>query len=237
MVFAVTHLDAASRESPQAAADRRARAFVAARRHSMHVILLRFTLKAGLIGGAVAAILVGAFDLFGTPLAGLSLGPLGVEGTKVTMDSPRLTGYRKDGRPYLVNAAKAMQDALHPTIVELRGIDADLATSDNLTIKLTARSGTYDTSAEHLDVSDDVRVKSPQYDVAMKSASIDFKSGLYFSREPVTIVTTNGMTVDADSVSANDSGRELLFVGHVRSLFQSSVQDAKTEATMNGTPP
>jgi len=150
-----------------------------------------------------AMIVIGVFQHLGKPLAGLSGGVLGIEGTKVTMDSPKLTGFRKDGRPYLVNAAKAMQDTLHPTIVELSGIDADLATSDNVMVKLTARSGIYDTSAEHLDVADNVRLKSQQYDVAMKSASIDFKNGLYASKEAVSIVTSTGMKVDADSFSGS----------------------------------
>jgi len=235
MVFVIASPDAIGVEQMSAEAQRRARAFAAARRHSRNVRLLRFGLKAGAIGGALALILVGLFNHFAKPLVGVSIGALGVEGTTVTMDSPKLSGYRKDGRPYLVNAAKAMQDASHPTIVELRGIDADLATADNVSIKLTAGSGTYDTSAEQLDVSDEVRIKSPQYDVAMTSASVDFKNGLYSSSEPVKIVASNGMTVNADSVSADDGGRELQFDGNVHSFFQAIPQDAQAEAPMNGT--
>ena len=234
MAFAVANLDAVGVESLPAERQRRAKAFAAARRHSIVVRVLRFGLKAGAIGGVVFLIALGAYKEFDRPLASLSVGQLGIEGTKVTMDSPRLTGYRKDGRPYLVNAAKAMQDVAHPTIVELRGIDADLGTSDNGTIKLTARAGIYDTAAEHLDVSDEVRIKSSQYDVAMKSASIDFKNGLYVSKEPVTITTSSGMTVNADSVSGNDSGRELQFDGNVHSLFQPGNPPALPDAPMNG---
>ena len=42
------------------------------------------------------------------------------------MDRPKLTGFRRDGRAYVVNAAKAIQDVTHPTVVELRGVDGDL---------------------------------------------------------------------------------------------------------------
>jgi lipopolysaccharide export system protein LptC len=234
MAFAVVSPDMDSVEQVGAEAERRARAFAAARRHSILVKLLRFALKAGALGVVFAMIVIGVFQHLGKPLAGLSGGALGIEGTKVSMDSPRLTGFRKDGKPYLVNAAKAMQDTLHPTIVELSGIDADLATSDNVMVKLTARSGIYDTSAEHLDVADNVRLKSQQYDVAMKSASIDFKNGLYASKEAVSIVTSTGMKVDADSFSANDSGRELQFVGNVRSLFRPAA--APDDAPLTGAP-
>ena len=175
MAFSVTSFGSGtSAGSSPAVLERRARAFAAARRHSLHVKLLRFALKAGAAGAIVGLVFVGFFSHFARSVEGLSTGALGIEGTKVTMDSPKLTGYRKDGRPYLVNAAKAMQDALHPSTVELVDIDADFGTADNVTVKLTAHSGTYDTGAEHLDVADDVRLKSAQYDVSMNSASIDF---------------------------------------------------------------
>jgi lipopolysaccharide export system protein LptC len=71
-----------------------------------------------------------------------------------------------------------------------------------------------------MDISRNVRVKSDQYDVRLQSASIDFKIGVYLSHEPVTVVTSNGATIDADSVAATDNGRQLTFEGHVRSVLQ-----------------
>ena len=47
------------------------------------------------------------------------------------MSHPRLTGTRKDGRGYVVNAVKAIQDVAHPTTVELREIDGDVAMADD----------------------------------------------------------------------------------------------------------
>jgi len=217
-----------------AEAERRSQAFAAARRHSILVQSLRFVLKVCSLGGVLMMVFVGFFQHLGKPIAGLSGSGLGIEGTKVTMDGPKLTGFRKDGRPYLVNAAKAMQDASHPTIVELSDIDANLATSDNTMVKLTARTGVYDTLVEHLDVVGNVSIKSKQYDVSMKSASIDFKNGRYISKEAVTIVTSSGMKIDADSLSANDSERELQFDGNVRSFFQPAVQDELSGAPLNG---
>ena len=133
-----------------------------------------------------------------------------------------------------MNAAKALQDALHPTIVELVDIDADFATADSVTVKLTAKTGTYDTVAEHLEVANEVRLKSSQYDVSMSSASIDFKNGLYVSDEPVKIMTANGMTVDADSFNGSDSGRELSFIGNVRSVFAPPADETSRDGAGDG---
>jgi lipopolysaccharide export system protein LptC len=153
------------------------------------------------------------------------------------MERPKLAGFRKDGRPYTVNAQKAVQDALHPTAVELHGIDADIALADSGLAHMTAKSGLYDSTTEHMDVSDDVHVKSPQYDVWLKSASIDFKSGRYVSTDPVKIVTSNGTTIAGDAISAVDNGKELILEGHVKTTIPpaSMTDDATTQ--MKGTNP
>ncbi len=36
--------------------------------------------------------------------------------SKITMGRPKLTGFRRDGRAYVVNAAKAIQDVTRPTV-------------------------------------------------------------------------------------------------------------------------
>ena len=105
------------------------------------------------------------FDPFSRLAGGVSISGVGVDGTKVTMEHPKLTGFRKDGRPYTVNAQKAVQDARHPTAVELHIIDADIAMADSGLAHMTANIGLYDSTKEHMDVSENVRVKSPQYDV------------------------------------------------------------------------
>src|SRR5208283_5067896 len=135
-------------------------------------------LRVALLGGAVGAVAVltgiGLFDPFGRLAGGVSIDSIGVDGTKVTMAHPKLAGFRKDGRPYLVTAQKAVQDVLHPTLVELHEIDADITMAENGLAHMTAKSGVYDSVKEHMDVSDDVQVKSPQYNAWLKSASIDF---------------------------------------------------------------
>jgi lipopolysaccharide export system protein LptC len=91
-------------------ADRRAR------RHSVLVRLFRFAipLAATVAIGAVAVIAI--FDPFGK-MGGISLGPVSLSGTKITMEKPKLTGYKKDNRGYEMTATAALQDIKKPTIV------------------------------------------------------------------------------------------------------------------------
>jgi lipopolysaccharide export system protein LptC len=224
-----------SSEFPEAT--RRAKAFAAAARHSA---LVRF-LRVALLGGALATVAlllgIGLFDPFGRLAGGVSIASIGIDGTKVIMEHPKLSGFRKDGRPYLINAQRAIQDALHPTLVELHGIDGDIAMAGNGVAHMTADLGLYDTAKEHMDVSHNVRLKSPQYDVRLKSASIDFKSGVYISKEPVTIVTNSGMTLAGDAISATDNGRELTIEGQVKTMIPPASQEDETKAQLRDNGP
>jgi lipopolysaccharide export system protein LptC len=218
-------------------ATRRAGAFAAAARHSAHVRFLRVALLGGAIGTVAVLVCIALFDPFGRLAGGVSISGIGVDGTKVTMERPRLAGFRKDGRPYLVNAQQAIQDALHPTMVELHEIDADIALAEGGLAHMTAHTGFYDSSKEHMDVTDDVHLKSPQYDLWLKSVSIDFNSGQYVSKEPVTIVTNTGTTLVGDAISAIDNGKELTLEGHVKTTIPPASAAAETQAQMKDANP
>jgi lipopolysaccharide export system protein LptC len=215
----------------------RAKAFAAATRHSARVRFLRVALLGGAVGTVVVLVGIALFDPFGRLAGSISIGGIGVDGTKVIMDHPRLAGFRKDGRAYLVNAHKAIQDVLHPTLVELHGIDADIALAEGGLAHMTANSGLYDSSKEHMDVSDDVRVKSPQYSIVLKSASVDFNSGHYLSREPVTIVTSTGTTLAGDTITVIDNGKEMTVEGHVRTMIPPAPAPDETQAQLKGANP
>jgi lipopolysaccharide export system protein LptC len=218
-------------------APERAKAFAAAVRHSARVRFLRVALLVGALGAVALLIGVSVFDPFGRLSGSVSIAGIGLDGTRVVMEHPRLTGFRKDGRPYTVNAQKAVQDALHPMAVELYGIDADVALAGGGAAHVTANSGLYDSTKEHMDVSDNVRVKSPQYEVWLKSASIDFKSGLYVSNEPVKIVTSTGTTIAGDSITVVDNGKSLDIEGNVKTTIPPASMTADTKAQMKGTDP
>ncbi len=212
----------------------RAAAFAAAQRHSRLVRFLRLAILGGAAGTIAILALIAVFDPFRHIVGDASVAGLSLDGTRVAMDHPKLAGFRKDGRPYLVNAERATQDVLHPTKVELRGIDAEVGISGNGASKVTADRGVYDAATEPMELTQNVRVKSDQYDVRLKSVSIDFKAGVYRSSDPVEVVASNGATITADSVAATDNGRELTFEGHVRSVLQVGDAAQRTGAELKG---
>ena len=94
------------------AVDPRARAYAQARRHSARV---RFYKRAIPIGTAAAVAILVAYTLAGPSRPdGLTLGPISFSGTKVTMESPKMTGFHKDTRPYEVTAPRRPRTCASP---------------------------------------------------------------------------------------------------------------------------
>jgi lipopolysaccharide export system protein LptC len=228
---------AAAPDSVSAGEARSARAFEAARRHSRLVRILRTALIFGAVGGVAVLTGLALYRTFGSALGQLSIGELSIDGTKITMDRPRLTGARPDGGAYVINAAKAIQDIKHPTDVDLVGIEGDIVPPDRDTLHLTATSGHYDSGREQLDLSGVVRLKNSSYSIDLKSAHIDFKTGGYSSRDPVTVVTTSGASITADSGSARDNGKEITFEGHAKTTIRPGGAEPYAGDAIKGTQP
>jgi lipopolysaccharide export system protein LptC len=217
-------------------AGERARAFAAAARHSALVRFLRVTILGGALGSVAFLVAIAVFDPFGRLGHEVSFSGLGLDGAKVLMNDPKLAGFRKDGRPYLVNAQEAIQDVLHPTLVELRVLDAEISMVGNGAAHMMADKGLYDTANERMDVEGNVRVKSDEYDARLRSCSMDFKSGVYASKDPVTVVIRDGSTITADTMSAIDNGHQLTFEGRVRT-FLPAQETAPSDGQLKGTSP
>jgi lipopolysaccharide export system protein LptC len=214
-----------------------ARAFAAARRHSRLVRALRAALLLGAVGAVVILTALGLYRTFGSPLGRLSVGGVSIDGTKIVMDRPRLTGARPDGRSYVITAAKAVQDVKQPTQVELVDIDGNIDTADRDPLHLTAASGHYDTEREGLDLSGAVHLHNNQYTVDLRSVHIDFKTGAYKTQEPVTVVTNTGSSITADSALVLDNGKEIEFAGHVKSIVRSSEDESRSAQVVRGAEP
>ena len=220
-----------------AAEARSARAFKAARRHSKLVRRLRVALLVGSCGAVAIIVGLALYRTFGPRGGGISIGQMSVDGVKITMDKPRLTGARQDGGGYVINAAKAIQDITRPNQVELVTIDGDIDSRDRRASKLSAEAGHYDSAQEMLDLSGLVRLRNSSYTVNMKSAHINFKTGVYQTSEPITVVMSSGTTIVADSALARDNGSVLQFVGHVKTLMPPAGGDAAPAPHMKGDAP
>lgn len=194
---------------------RRQAAFAAARRHT---VLVRF-LRRAIPVGAVVAVLGLIVVPFLNPLRGVasvSLGAVGISGGKVKMDAPRLSGYRKDNRPYEVTAEAALQEIRNPTQVELQGLTARLQMEREGWVTVNAKTGLFDTQKEKLKLVDDVHVRTEGgHDARMRTADVDFKAGTVVSKEPVKVMLDT-TTVDADSLDVKDNGALIVFEGRVR---------------------
>ena len=195
------------------------RAILAARRHSRRVKALRWTIVLGVILVTLGVVVVAVYDPFKAAIPGLSVDHVALDGTRVTMAHPKLAGYRTDGRPYEIVAVSAVQDLKAPTIFDLHDMDARLTSQDKSITHLTAATGTFDSTREIMDLTSAVRIASDAgLDMHAADAHIDLKSGSVVTSNPVTVVM-RGNTVQADSLRIVDSGKQVTFEGHVRSML------------------
>jgi len=180
--------------------------------------------------GAILGVLAVGFFAFFNPfrqVPGVTVGPVSVSGTQVTMERPRLTGFRNDSRPYEVTASSALQDVRKPNLVELKDLKARIVTDDKgSSARLEAVSGLLDTQKEQLQLRQAVRVRTDGgQDVRLRSAFVDFKAGTVVSKEPVTVTLPNGV-IEANGLEVADNGKVMHFKGRVRTTFHASESEA-----------
>jgi len=197
----------------------RSRAFARASSHSRRVRFFKRAIPIGAVLG-VAAIFAATWLNPFRAVEGLTLGPVGISGTQVTMESPRLTGFRNDSRPYEVTASSARQDVRKPNLVELSDLKARIVTDDQgNAARLEAATGLLDTQKEQLELRRDVRVRTDTgQDVRLSSAFVDFKAGTVESNEPVTVSLGNGV-IRATGLEVRENGKILHFKGRVSTVF------------------
>jgi lipopolysaccharide export system protein LptC len=212
----------------------RAAAFDDAIRHSRRVRFLRKAIPLGIM----AAIGLAAFGRFFNPfrviVPDVEVSSVGVSGSKLTMEQPKLSGFKKDNKAYEMVAATASQDIKQPNIVELTEPVARIEVQKGSWVRLTASKGTYDTTTEKLLASDKVTVKSDSgLDMRLTEAKVDFKTGHMTSDQPVEVDMPDGW-VRSERMNVTDNGKVIVFEGRVRSEFRGAEQTgdaAKKETT------
>jgi lipopolysaccharide export system protein LptC len=222
--------DAARRAQQEQRRDQASRAYRAARRHSRLVRCLRLAIPLGAVLSFAGFIVLPFINPFRA--AGVSVGAVKMDGTRVTMEQPRLAGHRKDNKPYEVTAVSAVQDIRIPNIIELNEMTARLVNTDDSVLNLTAKKAVFDSQKEQLKLRDDVRLRTQAGQEAfLKSADVDFKAGTVTSREAVTVRLPD-MSVSADGLEVVDNGAQIAFVGRVSALI-----DDKDSARAAAAPP
>jgi lipopolysaccharide export system protein LptC len=133
-------------------------------------------------------------------------GKLAVQGSKITMELPRVAGFTRDQRAYELNAETAVQDILSPDVVELQNPRAKMELQDKDVVVMTANSGTYNTKADKIVLRDRIVITSQQgYKANLREAAVEMKKGSVISDQPVEITLPNGM-LKANRLEIFDSG-------------------------------
>lgn len=219
----------------QAVAAARSRVHAHAYRHSGHVRRLRRVIPM-VAGGATVVLLAYVFNPFSAGISSVSVGPVTLAGSKVKMENPRLSGFRKGNRAYEVTAEAALQDVRKPSQIELQQMRVHIATDDQGGIaRLSATSGLFDSGREALDLKDDIRVWTDKGEEArLQTAAIAFKTGSIVSKDPVTVTTDKG-TVNADGLDVVENGKVISFIGNVHVHINPQDTDKPKDDPLRGT--
>jgi lipopolysaccharide export system protein LptC len=191
--------------------------FAMAARHSRMVRLLRVAVPAAVILAMTAIVFVSVFNKYRIllPKLPLDVGNLVVSGTKVTMESPHLSGYSTDQRPYELWAKTATQDLTDPDHVDLKTLRAKVLMEDQTTVTMDARNGLFDSKQQLLDLHKDIFLQSSSgYEARLTQAFVDIGKGTVTSEEHVDVKLLNG-TLTADKLRITGGGEVVRFEGNV----------------------
>jgi lipopolysaccharide export system protein LptC len=191
--------------------------FAIAARHSRLVRMLRVAVPAAVVLAMASIVAVSIFNPFRMllPKLPLDMSNLVVSGTKITMETPHLSGYTPDQRPYELWAKTAIQDLTDPDHVELNTLRAKVLTEDQSTVTLDARSGVFDNKQQTLDLRKDIFLQtSSGYEARLSQAFVDMGKGSVTSEQHVDVKLTNG-TVSSDRLRITGGGEVVRFEGNV----------------------
>ena len=212
--------------------------FASAARHSRLVRILRIAVPVTVVLAMASIVAVSTFlNPFKIPIK-LDSGNLVVTGTKITMESPHLSGFTPDQRPYELWAKTATQDITDPDHVDLADLKSKVLMEDGSTVFLDARTGRFDNKQQQLDLHKDVFVRtSTGYEARLNSAFVDMNKGTVSSDERVDVKLTNG-TLTADKLRITDGGDVIRFEGNVvMHLDKISTDDAAPAPVEQPAPP
>lgn len=139
-----------------------------------------------------------------------------IEDGQIVMEKPAISGRNADGIFYSMTAARALQSVLQPNIMKLEDIAAQVPVNDQTVAKVKAIAGTYDRTADTLDLTQPFSLQmSNGLTANFRSAKMDVKQGTLSSDQMVSI-TAPEATVVAQRINIEDKGRTIVFEGGVQ---------------------
>ena len=197
-------------------------------RHSRFVRVLRIALPVAVVV-AIGTYLVLTYY---NPMAALARlpsvsGKLGVQGTKITMESPRIAGIGRNQRGYTVTAETAVQDITKPDQLELKNLRAEIEMADTDILVVTAKSGTYHTKVNKVTLREHVVFTTAQgLNAKMSEAVVNMKKGTLQSDQFVDFKLPTGR-VQANAVEIEDAGEVVRFTRGV--VFDLDADEPETK--------
>lgn len=215
------HASAAGRNPRRQSADPRMQDYGQAVRHSSRVRFLRRVLP------VLAIIILGlaAFVAWLDPFRivrdfPLDVMKLSIQGNKLVMDAPKLSGFTKDGRGYNITATAAAQYLTKTNIIELEGIKANFTLTGNGMTELIATKGLYDAKGDTVQLTEGIVIRSTAgYEGKLSEAVIEVKRGHVVTERPVDITFNNG-SIRADRMEIFDNGARAIFEGRVNMIMK-----------------
>ena len=189
--------------------------FASAARHSRLVRILRIAVPVTVAASMAAIVAVSTFlNPFQIPVK-LDSGNLVVTGTKITMETPHMSGFTPDQRPYELWAKTAVQDITDPDRVELNKLRTKVLMQDGSTLFLDSLTGLFDNKQQTIDLHKDIFLKTTTgYEARLTQAFVDLVRNTVDSDEHVDVKLTNG-TLSSDRLHITGGGELIVFEGNV----------------------
>jgi len=205
-------------------AQERARAFRAARRHSIIVKVLKVCLPLAAVG-LISLYFIPARLSFSVGDATASLDGVTVDAGNLRMVNPKLSGVHPDYGRYEIRAETATQTVDNPQMVQLNAISGSLVSPQGDTTRLAALSGRFDTKAKQLSFQEGVSIDGRAgLAVEMRSATVHFSDQLIASEDPVSM-QFRGSRIDADGVRLHTGEARIVFTGNVKLRLKPGEQE------------
>lgn len=190
--------------------------FARAARHSRLVRFLRVSIP-GIVAFALASVV--ALSLF-NPFRVVANVPTNmdnivVSGTKITMESPHLSGFSPDERPYELWARTAVQDVADADNIDLDVPRGKMLMEDRSTMTVEALTGRFNNKSQILNLYKDVFLQTTNgYEARLNHAQVDIAAGGVSTDDGVN-VKFDGGRVKADRLRMSGRGEVVRFEGNV----------------------
>lgn len=190
--------------------------FARAARHSRLVRFLRVSIPAVVTFALASVIALSLFNPFRVVAdVPTNMDNIVVSGTKITMESPHMSGFSPDERPYEMWAKTAVQDVADADNIDLDVPKGKMLMQDRSTMTVDARTGRFNSKAQILNLYKDVFLQTTNgYEARLNHAQVDIAAGAVSTDDGVN-VKFDGGRVKADRLRMSNRGEVVRFEGNV----------------------